>query len=99
MAETVAFDAHGGEVVTVLQPGTNGFIRATLRGLGRARRLEGIGPDAPFHLTAWKDGRLTLDDPTTGRRVDLEAFGITNETAFARLLPGMSAAGSGSAAP
>ena len=30
--------------------------------------------------------RLTLEDPTTGRKVEMEAFGITNEEAFARLL-------------
>ncbi len=29
----------------------------------------------PFHLSAWRDGRLTLDDPATGRHVELEAFG------------------------
>ena len=32
------------------------------------------------------DGRLTLADPATGARIDLEAFGPTNAGVFARLL-------------
>ena len=66
--------------------GQNGFLRGTLRGLARERRRDGIGAAAPFHLTAWSDGRLTLADPSTGRDIDLEAFGPTNEAVFARLL-------------
>jgi putative photosynthetic complex assembly protein len=66
--------------------GQNGFLRGTLRGLARARKSEGIGEDAPFRLTAWADGRLTLDDPSTGRHVELEAFGESNEAVFSRLL-------------
>ena len=72
------------EVVT----GENGFLRGTLRGLARTRRSEGVDASTPFHLLAWSDNRLTLDDPATGRHVELEAFGYTNEAVFARLLPG-----------
>lgn len=72
------------EIVT----GQNGFLRGTLRGLARTRRSEGIDAATPFHLSAWSDNRLTLDDPATGRHVELEAFGPTNEAVFARLLPG-----------
>lgn len=71
--------------VDVIAPESNGFIRATLRGLARKRRLAGI-ESIDFVLTAWADGRLTLDDPATGGLVELEAFGHTNEEAFARLL-------------
>ena len=42
---------------------------------------------APFRLTRYADGRLALDDPSTGAHVELRAFGPTNEAAFARLLP------------
>lgn len=66
--------------------GENGFLRGTLRGLARARRMEGASPAAPFRLTAWSSGGLTLDDPVTGRRIELEAFGPTNTAVFARLL-------------
>ncbi len=66
--------------------GQNGFVRGTLRGLARERRRQGIGAEPPFQLIARADGRLTLLDPSTGRRVDLESFGPTNSAEFARLL-------------
>ena len=68
--------------------GENGFLRGTLRGLARSRHSQGMDGGAPFRLSAWSDNRLTLDDPVTGRHVELEAFGSTNEAVFARLLPG-----------
>jgi putative photosynthetic complex assembly protein len=66
--------------------GQNGFLRGTLRGFARTRRMDGIGEAAPFQLTSWSDGRLILSDPATGRQVDLEAFGTLNEAVFGRLL-------------
>ena len=66
--------------------GENGFLRGTLRGLARTRHAEQVGPAAPFRLARWADGRLTLDDPATGRHVELLAFGATNAAVFARLL-------------
>jgi putative photosynthetic complex assembly protein len=69
-----------------LAPGTNGFVRGVLRGLVRERRANHIGPTPPFRLTRWADGRLSLDDPSTGRHVDLEVFGPTNAGAFADIL-------------
>jgi putative photosynthetic complex assembly protein len=66
--------------------GTDGFLRATLRTLARERHRQGIGAAPPFRLSALADGRLILEDPSTQRRVDLEAFGPTNAQRFARLL-------------
>jgi hypothetical protein len=40
----------------------------------------------PFELIARVDGRVTLFDPSTGQRVDLESFGPTNTGEFARFL-------------
>ncbi len=82
----VVHDARTGELVEVVQPGTNGFLRGALRGLARERRAHGIGSEPPFRLAAGTDGRLTLEDPSTGRRIALEAFGPANSGAFARLL-------------
>ena len=79
-------DAAKGKVILVLEPGTNGFVRGVMRGLVRDRKLREIGPDTPFQLVRWDDGRLTLDDPATGREIDLGAFGPTNLGAFARIL-------------
>ncbi len=79
-------DASSGQRLEVLKAGTEGFIRATLRSLVRERKRQSIGPQMPFRLSSGEGGRLTLSDPATGRRVDLEAFGQTNAAAFARLL-------------
>ncbi len=78
-------DAHYHQIDTVA-PGSNGFLRGTLRGLARERKREGIGPDIPFRMVGHADGRLMLEDPGTGRRVDLGSFGPTNAAAFARLM-------------
>ena len=79
------FDARGRQRIETVM-GQAGFVRGTLRGLARERRRAGIGPDAPFELIAHVDGRLTLLDPSTSRRVDLESFGPTNMADFAHLL-------------
>jgi putative photosynthetic complex assembly protein len=78
-------DPRDGREVDVLT-GPNGFVRGTLRGFARERKRQGIGPEQPFRLIGRADGRLTLEDPATGRRVDLESFGPTNAAAFAQLM-------------
>lgn len=75
-----------GREISVAGPGTNGFLRGTMRGLARGRMLVNAGAEVPFHLTSYANGRLTLDDPVTGRRIDLEAFGPTNSGVFAEFL-------------
>jgi putative photosynthetic complex assembly protein len=82
------FDARDGATVVAIPPGEEGFIRGALRGLVRERRTSGIGPEAPFRVLKWDDGRVVLQDTATGRRVELMGFGETNAAAFARLLTG-----------
>jgi len=76
----------GEQLVDTLAPGTNNFVRGVLRGLARDRRADRISAEQPFRLTRWADGRLSLDDPSTGRHIDLEVFGPTNSGAFADIL-------------
>ena len=80
-------DGATGETVGVVAPGGDGFLRATMRGLATERKHRGAGPEQPFLLSARADGALTLQDPATGRSLELEAFGPTNAAAFARFLP------------
>ncbi|MFO1455933.1 MAG: photosynthetic complex assembly protein PuhC [Steroidobacteraceae bacterium] len=75
-----------GSVVAVLPPGTNGFARGVMRGMARERHRREIDSGPPFRLTHWSDGRLSLEDPSTGRRIELDAFGPTNTAVFARLM-------------
>ena len=82
-----------GDAPVAVYEGEQGFLRGTLRGLARMRKSMGIAAAVPFHLSAWADGRLTLEDPATGQRIDLEAFGPTNAAVFAQLLPGLRSGG------
>lgn len=82
----LVFDAHSRRQIQSLPPGTNGFVRATMRNFARDRRSNSVGPEAPFELIASRDGRLVLEDSATGRQIDLEAFGQTNAGVFAGFL-------------
>lgn len=80
-------DGDTGELIQLLAPGEGGFLRGAVRPLYRERERAGGDPAAPWRLTRWSDGALTLTDPLTGMVVDLHAFGPTNAGAFAELLP------------
>lgn len=82
----VVYDARAQRRIALLAPGTNGFLRGVLRGLVRERRRSEIGAQAPFVLTRWADGRLSITDPAIGRQINLEVFGPTNSQVFAQLL-------------
>jgi putative photosynthetic complex assembly protein len=82
----IVYDARSHQQIQSLPPGTNGFVRATMRNFARERRSNSVGEDIPFELIASQDGRLVLDDPATGRHIDLEAFGQTNAGVFAGFL-------------
>lgn len=79
-------DGGSGELALTLPPGTNGFLRGALRALADRRRIAEKPADAPFLLTAWQDGRVTLDDPETGERVAVSSFGPTQVKSFVALL-------------
>jgi len=84
----VITDVGNGGVVEVIPAGQKtGFIRGVMRSLARERRMAGIGAEAPFRLTAWADGEISLVDSATGRAIELNAFGPDNRAAFAALLP------------
>ena len=89
------FEGRDGRSIFVVPPGTNGFLRGVLRGLARDRRRADLGAEIPFRLVRSADGRLSLDDPATGRHVALEVFGPDNYQVFADLLTaGQDVAGS-----
>jgi putative photosynthetic complex assembly protein len=83
----VITDGSTGQPVARIS-GEQGFLRGTLRAMARERRRSGLDAGPAFQLVARADGRLTLLDPATGQRIDLESFGPTNAAVFARLLPG-----------
>jgi putative photosynthetic complex assembly protein len=79
-------EAASGREVRVVPPRSNGFIRGVLRGMFRERKQESVGREGLFRLARQADGRLSIEDPQTGRKLDLDAFGPTNSAAFAELL-------------
>jgi putative photosynthetic complex assembly protein len=84
--EVAIYDWPEGKLVETLDPGTDNFIRGVIRGLARERRSIDAGTDTPFRLSRLDNGRLTLEDPATGRVLTLEAYGATNAASFRRLL-------------
>ena len=79
-------DGAPDRVVQVIRTGEGGFIRGVLRSLARSRRARDIGSEYPFLLTLQANGSLLLEDPQTGQRIDLRAFGPSNIEAFQALL-------------
>lgn len=82
----LVYDHRDGQLVETLAPGSNGFVRVVLRGLARERKLAEFGPRPPFRLTRYANGQLTLTDTSSGKQIDLAAFGSANVGAFARLM-------------
>ncbi len=68
------------------RPEEGGFLRGSLRGIDRDRKMRGIALEQPWRLFLWEDGALTLSDTVTGQRINLNGFGSTNAAAFAALL-------------
>jgi len=82
----VVTDGATGALALTLPAGTNGFLRGSLRALADRRRISQLPHDAPFLLTAWQDGRITLDDPLTKQRIAVSSFGPTQVKSFVALL-------------
>ena len=78
-------DGETGKLLTTMT-GEQGFLRGAVRALARDRNARKIGPEQPFKLISRTDGRLTLFDPVSGQRVDLESFGHSNAGVFAPFL-------------
>lgn len=84
-------DGATAEVLARFGQGEGGFIRASVRSLVHQRRIRGEGSEVPFQLTQWDTGGMTLNDPVSGRSVEVSSFGPDNRAVFANLLPGKGA--------
>jgi putative photosynthetic complex assembly protein len=82
----LVYDASNEQLVDTMAPGSNGFVRVVMRGLARQRKLGDIGRQPPFRLTRFANGKITLTDTSTGKQIDLGAFGSDNTAAFSRLM-------------
>lgn len=69
----------------------NTFMASAVRLMGQTRQQRTkAGPDTPFILTLWTDGKMSFSDPATGDTLELAAYGPTNAQTFAQLLPAAS---------
>jgi putative photosynthetic complex assembly protein len=75
-----------GATIGLVPPGTDGFVRTVLRSLAFDRQRHGLGAGPAFTIAKWSDGHSTIDDPATGRHVDLAAFGAANMQSFEHLV-------------
>lgn len=79
-------EANSGRIIETIPVGSDGFIRGVMRGMAHARRVRDIDATPPFRLSQFENGSVILEDPATGRIIDLRAFGSSNNDAFARLI-------------
>lgn len=71
--------------VAHLLPDKNGFLFGMMRGIEYKRRVARADLSAPFEVTRWSDGRLTLDDRASGMHVTVNSFGPTQVASFEQL--------------
>lgn len=78
--------AGDGNVIAMVPPGQDGFIRVIMRNMAQERMARTADQMTPFRLVRWADSRLSIEDLATGRKLELASFGPTNTEAFAKLL-------------
>lgn len=81
------YDAGTGTRLPSLRE-NEGFIRAVLNSLAFERTKRSMDAAPIFRLTYWSSKRMTIEDPSTGKRVILGQFGAKNEAVFMRFLNG-----------
>ena len=75
-----------GAVLADLTPEEGGFISGVWRVIQRERTKHRVALDGPVILIRRDNGRVEIQDPSTGWSADLMGFGADNARAFARLL-------------
>ncbi len=79
-------DGETGKAISIAGPGTNGFLRGTLRGLMRVRKTDDISYHEPYRLEQLRNGQLMLTDLAKNITLDLNAYGHTNAAVFSAFL-------------
>jgi putative photosynthetic complex assembly protein len=79
-------DGETGKPIATAAPGTNGFLRGTLRGLMRVRKKAEVSYFVPYRLEQLSNGQLMLTDLGENITLDLNAYGQTNAAVFSAFL-------------
>jgi putative photosynthetic complex assembly protein len=75
-----------GAVIVGFDKGHGGFLRNAIRAFGLKRHQMNIAPQAPYVVTRWESGRITLNDPATNHQVPVDSFGPMVTKMFAPLV-------------
>lgn len=78
-------DAEGVEIMRFAS-GDGGFVSTIDRVIRRERLRNGVSNDGVLHVRMREGQRLSIFDPSTGREIELEAFGRDNIAKFAVLV-------------
>jgi putative photosynthetic complex assembly protein len=71
----VMADAMTGAVHSDSTPVQGGFLRGVVRAFSLKRNAQGVPQEAPYAVTRWDSGRVTLNDLSTGHQVPLDSYG------------------------
>ena len=80
------FHAESGVAIVRYESGQGAFVRTIFRSLVRDRRVQGVSAEPIFILYTLADGDITVEDPSTNSRIQLEAFGEPNAEHFRQML-------------
>ncbi len=78
-------DANGDEIIRYAT-GDGGFVSTIDRVIRRERLRNKVANDGVLHVRMREGERLSIFDPSTGREIELEAFGRDNIAKFAALV-------------
>ena len=68
------------------ESGEGSFVRTIFRSLVRDRRVRQVSAPPQFIIRGLSDGRVIVEDPSTGSQIDLDAFGHINAEQFRDML-------------
>ena len=80
------FHAESGAAIVRYESGQGAFVRTIFRRLVRDRRVQEVSAEPVFILYTLADGDITVEDPSTKSRIQLDAFGEPNAEHFRQML-------------
>ena len=80
------FQTQSNALLAKFESGEGSFVRTIFRSLVRDRRVRQVSAPPQFILRSLSDGRVIVEDPSTGSQIELDAFGHINADQFREML-------------
>jgi putative photosynthetic complex assembly protein len=80
------FQTQSNAPLARFESGEGSFVRTIFRSLVRDRRVRQVSAPPQFIILELSDGRVIVEDPSTGSQIDLDAFGHINAEQFRDML-------------